>query len=613
MLSGLSSVILLAQTPNDDLIKASYGAPLGTVKTLVEGGADVNYKNAQGQTPISLSYFSPEITEYLLSKGADPNGGDYPSLVTAPRYYSVDVMKLLLKAGADPNKAGVIKVDQAAGVQKLLDDEKAKGKKANKAIVKAYQDMLDKMPKGNTMTFTALQNTVGYTNCKECVELLLNAGAKTDFKSTNGGGNLLHEIATAYAPLDQRAAAVVATGPALEKYGFLIPDWYKELNVYNYGNASDLVKLLKDKGADMEALDNQKQTPLKAAITRPIQNEEVIMAFIDNGANIKSTGMENSKTEFAEDTENPEKIKVKFDFPAEGRHSSGSGYSANMELLNPKPKRVALVSFYLYDAGKGKANITGTGAWRTPDAAGQNHINGFYAKSIDKFKDTFKQNGITLLTPDEFLDTQEKAETYYGFVQESAKKEKTTLTRMKSRSSSSSYTAGGMIWTTTTTTTSTATVGTLKVTPAGMGYREFFVANEAEDESTISNFQGGIFTANRKLTSNLGYELCKELGVDAVLVVYVATRKPKMIQDDFGVNAVVAIMLGPNPGRSEASDPEAKNLGQFYCGTRTFYGSPKIFKESKGIFGQYDGMANILSAHAAKMSRYINGKDKDED
>ena len=77
------------------------------------------------------------------------------------------------------------------------------------------------------------------------------------------------------------------------------------------------------------------------------------------------------------------------------------------------------------------------------------------------------------------------------------------------------------------------------------------------------------------------------------------------------MNAVVTMMLGPNPGKSEGTDPEAKNLGQFYCGTRTYYGSPVIFKEAKGIFGQYDGMANILKAHADKMSKYINGKEKD--
>lgn len=602
-------MVCAGQTPNDDLIKACGAGDLATVKTLTEGGANVNYKNATGGTPVSSAYMWPEVTAYLLSKGADANGGDYPALINAAMYYSVDVMKLLLKAGADPNKIAEVKVDLAGPVRKLLEDEKAKGKKANKYIVKAYEDQLSKMPAGNTMQFSALGNALGNTNCEECVELLLNAGARTDFKSPVTGGNAIHEVAFSWQPAEARAARIKAIVDYYEKASMPVADWYKNLDVANLGSAYGMIKLLKDKGADIENLDNNKRTPLTSAVLQPAPNEEVIMALVDNGANMKATGRNNDPTEFYNETLNPEKIKVKFDFPGEGRNSNnGGGYSANMDLVNPKPKRVALISYYLYDAGKGKANITGTGAWVTSQSVGQNQINGFYAKSIEPFKEAFKQNGIELLTPDQFLDTQEKAELYYGFVQESAKKEKTTITRTKSRTSTTST----PYFTVTTTTTTTATAGTLKVCPSGQGYREFFVANETEDESSVSNFQGGVFSANRKLTSNLGYELCKGLGVDAVVVVYIATRKPKQLQDDYGVNAVVAIMLGPNPGKTEASDPEAKNMGQFYCGTRTFYGSPVIFKEAKGIFGQYDGMANILKAHANKMSAYVNGKEKDE-
>jgi hypothetical protein len=605
-----STSVLFGQTPNDDLIKATLAGDVVTAKKLVEGGADVNYKNTGGQTPISVAFFSNELAEYLISKGANVNSDDSPCLVSAARYYSVDVIKTLLKAGADPNRPSVVKVDTRGPVQKLLDDEKAKGKKGNKYMVKAYEDMLAKMPAGNTITTYALQAAIESTNCMECIQLLVDAGAKTNINNPIIGGNLIHDVAFSYVAPEIRATNIAAMGPALEKYGYGIPDWYKNLDPTTLGDADEIIKLLKGKGVDMEALDNNKRSPLKIAVSAPTPNEDLIMALVNNGASLKAIGMNLTDTEFSNETKDPEKIKVKFDFPAEGRNAkNGSGYSANMDMLNPKPKKVALISYYLYDAGKGKANITGVGAWRTQDAAGQAQINGFYNKSIGKLKATFKENGIDLLTPNEFLDTQEKAETYYGFVQESAKKEKTTLTRTKTRSSSS--TVGG--WTYTTTITKTATVGTLKVSPAGMGYREFFVANEAEDESQIKNFQGGIFTANRKLTSNLGNELCTELGVDAVLVVYIATRKPKERQNDYGVNAVVSILLGPNPVRTGTSDPEAKNLGQFYCGTRTFYSSPVIFKDDKGIFGQYDGMANILAAHAKKMCDYVIGKEKDSD
>jgi hypothetical protein len=603
-----SGTYLIAQD-NDALIAACTAGNLATVKMNIEGGANVNYKNPAGATPVSAAYLWPELTEYLLSKGGDPNSGDYPALVNAATFYSIDVMKLLLKAGADANKTAVVKVDMAGPIRKLLDEEKAKGKKANKYMVKAYEDQLEKIPAGNTMSFTALGNALTNTNCEECIELLLNAGAKTEFKSPITGGNAVHEVAFNWQPAEARVARNKAIVDYYEKVSMPVPEWYKNLDVTNMGTAHGIVKLLKAKGADMENLDNNKRTPLTSAVLHPTPNEEIIMALVDNGASMKATGKNNDDTDFLRETSDPEKIKVKFDFPGEGRNSNnGSGYSANMDLVNPKPKRVALISYYVYDAGKGKANITGTGAWVTSASAGQSQVNGFYAKSIQPFKEAFKQNGVELLTPDEFLDTQEKAELYYGFVQESAKKEKTTITRTKSRTSTTS----SPYFTTTTTTTTVATAGTLKICPSGMGYREFFVANEQEDESAIANFQGGVFTANRKLTSNLGYELCKGLGVDAVMVVYIATRKPKQLQDDYAVNAVVAMMLGPNPGKAEASDPEAKNLGQFYCGTRTYYGSPAVFKEAKGIFGQYDGMANVLTAHATKMCKYINGKEKDE-
>lgn len=604
-----SSVICSGQTPNDDLISASSRGELAKVKSLTEGGADVNFKNDKGATPVSSAYLWPEVTEYLLSKGGDANGGNYPALLNAASFYSVDVMKILLKAGADPNRAGEIKVDVGAPVRKLLEDEKAKGKKANKQVIKIYEDQLAKLPADNIMRYYALGNVLINTNCEECMEVLLAAGAKTEFTGTITGGNAIHEIAISWQAAEARVARVKAIIDYYEKNMIPVPEWYKNMDVASMGTAYGMVKLLKDKGADMENLDKNKRTPLTNAVLQPAPNEEIIMALVDNGASMKATGKNNDQTEFDAETSNAGKIKVKFDFPGEGRNSNnGGGYSANMDLVNPKPKRVALISYYVYDAGKGKANITGTGAWATPASAGQSQVNGFYAKSIQPFKDAFKKNGIELLTPDQFLDTEEKAELYYGFVQESAKKEKTTITRTKSRTNSVS----NPYFTTTTTITTTATAGTLKVCPSGMGYREFFVANEQEDESAVANFQGGVFTANRKLTSNLGYELCKGLGVDAVVVVYIATRKPKQLQDDYAVNAVVAIMLGPNPGKTEGTDPEAKNLGQFYCGTRTFYSSPLIFKEAKGIFGQYDGMANILTAHANKMSAYVNGKEKDE-
>ena len=51
----LMSVQVLAQN-NDELIKASLAGDVEKVKSLVEGGANVNYEDANGKTPIGVAY-----------------------------------------------------------------------------------------------------------------------------------------------------------------------------------------------------------------------------------------------------------------------------------------------------------------------------------------------------------------------------------------------------------------------------------------------------------------------------------------------------------------------------------------------------------------------------
>ncbi|MDD3741529.1 MAG: hypothetical protein PHH30_09830 [Bacteroidales bacterium] len=304
---------------------------------------------------------------------------------------------------------------------------------------------------------------------------------------------------------------------------------------------------------------------------------------------------------FTSKTANKDKIKISYDFPTEGRNSkNGSGYSANVELLNPKPKKVALVSFYLYDPAMGKssggayAGYASTSCWRTPDSKGQEHIDGFYAESIDAMKAEFQKYGVELLTPEEFLDTDEKADFYYGFNQETAKKEKSDVTVRK---------AAG----TTITSVAESSVSTLKVSPSGKGFRAFFVANENMNESATLIFKSaGLMGANRKMTSSLGYELCEGLEVDAVIVCYVVTRKLKMNKDNYAVNAVCMYMFGPNPVIEGEDD---KNRGQFYCATR-FFTKPLLFESDKTKQVSYDNMDNVFAALSGGVCNGVVNKKK---
>jgi hypothetical protein len=307
-------------------------------------------------------------------------------------------------------------------------------------------------------------------------------------------------------------------------------------------------------------------------------------------------------TEFADDTKNPDKISSYLDFPSEGRNSkNGGGYSANVDLLVPKPKKVALVSYYLYDPACGKS--TGgvylgqatASVWRTPDDVAQVHVDGFYQKSIDTLKSVFRKYGMELQTPEEFIDTDEKADFFYNFNQESAKKEKTKATVRKN--------AGTSI-----TTVAEATIETIKICPTGKGYRAFFVANEYLNESKSANFMNaGILGANRSMTSSLGYELTKGLGVDAVVVCYIVTRKPKAKKQDYAVNSVNLYMFGPNPKMESIED---KNRGQFYGGVRYFNSSPKEFQSQKEGTQCFDNMNFVMKSLSERLCNYVINKEK---
>lgn len=299
---------------------------------------------------------------------------------------------------------------------------------------------------------------------------------------------------------------------------------------------------------------------------------------------------------FTAQTANTGKIKTSLDFPAEGRTSkNGGGYSTNVDLLDPKPKNVALVGYYVYDPASGKggqssnANTITYSAeiWRTADDVAQKHVDGFYSRSIEPLKAGFKEYGINILTPAEFLDTDEKKEFFEGFSQESGKKEKTTRRAI-----------GPWV---------SVEGSTIKSCPTDGGYRPFFVANEPMNVSQYSVFINmGIGGANRKMTSSLGYELAKGLEVDAVVVCYIVIRKPKRNKEDYLVDAVAMHMFGPNPVKNS---PEDKNRGQFY-GSARYFAKQSLFANSKSGVTSYDNIDNVMTALSTRIANWVINKAK---
>ena len=87
---------------------ASYRGDLNTVDLLIGVGADPNAPTDLGVTPLwsTAEHGRVAIADTLLAAGADPNtallSGETP-VVTAARAGQVDLVKLLLARGADPN------------------------------------------------------------------------------------------------------------------------------------------------------------------------------------------------------------------------------------------------------------------------------------------------------------------------------------------------------------------------------------------------------------------------------------------------------------------------------------------------------------------------------
>src|SRR5262249_50210225 len=100
-----------------DLVTAIRNGDVRVVRKLLDNGADVNARDAEGNTPLILAsfYASPECLELLIEKGADVNSankaGATPLIRAATDY---EKTRLLVSAGAN------IRVRTALGNTPLL-------------------------------------------------------------------------------------------------------------------------------------------------------------------------------------------------------------------------------------------------------------------------------------------------------------------------------------------------------------------------------------------------------------------------------------------------------------------------------------------------------------
>jgi len=219
--------------------------------------------------------------------------------------------------------------------------------------------------------------------------------------------------------------------------------------------------------------------------------------------------------------------KVDFDMSGWGKFDGmkdGRGQIPYLPALGHPPKRVALVSFYAYDPGNtkgfgspyfgGRSEVT---RQLTHDGAGV-VATLLHDQGVPALKATFAEYGMTLLTPDEFLDTDAKRAFFDTF--EFKVGFGTAFAKALEHGGKENKLGPAQ-----------------RVSEVAPGYRLFRLVY-GENVRPMKS-------VDKKISVSLGYELTKGLGVDSVLVIcnlLKATKKTGSLEGiyfyQFGPNGI---------------------------------------------------------------------------
>lgn len=269
---------------------------------------------------------------------------------------------------------------------------------------------------------------------------------------------------------------------------------------------------------------------------------------------------------------------------------SGRGPVPYYKGLGAPPKRVALVSYYVYDCGNHKEK-----SYRLYNAEYVYQINSRRSRNvaaddigrlatelhdagIEPLRSAFAAVGMQLLTPAEYLDTPEKRTAY-----ENTKVE-----------------AGGMA----------ALFGALQSKEST--HWQWGAADDYRliTLTTVGDVRGNNFALATtgmgvgKIAATLGYDLAKALGVDAVVILYNVVQAEK---NSFRLRGAYLYMFGPNPVTDTGQSLYWK--GHQYSGVflRTDVDFVKADKAGN-LIPNYAGYGVLTGALGTRMAQHIKEK-----
>ena len=271
---------------------------------------------------------------------------------------------------------------------------------------------------------------------------------------------------------------------------------------------------------------------------------------------------------------------------------SGNGLVPYLKALGAPPKRVALLSFYLWDCGNKKESSYRMYGGNYVYSVNTTRSHSVDAHEIDRLaaelhdagigalKEEFAAVGMQLLTPDEFLDTPDKRQAY-----ETARIEEGGGARLMSFLQSGK-TDDEWQW----------------GTPGGYRLVKMVTAGDVRGNNFSLAMQGiGV----GKFANSVGHDFAKALGVDAVVVLYNVVQAEKT---SINFRGAYMYMFGPNPVPNAGQS--VYYPGQQYSGDylRTDVEFIKTDKEGHALETDYAGYSIVSRALGRRMAQHVKSK-----
>lgn len=269
---------------------------------------------------------------------------------------------------------------------------------------------------------------------------------------------------------------------------------------------------------------------------------------------------------------------------------SGRGPTPYLKGLGAPPKRVALISSYVYDCGNHKEKsyrlYGGDYVYRVNTRRSRNVAaddigrlaTELHDAGIEPLRSAFAAVGMQLLTPPEYLDSPEKQAAYAN-------------TKVEE---------GGMA----------SLFGALQSREAT--HWQWGAADDYRliKLTTVGDVRGNNFALATtgigvgKLAATVGYDLTKALGVDAVVILYNVVQAEAK---SFRLRGTYMYMFGPNPVADTGQSLYWK--GHQYSGVflRTDVDFVKADKAGNFI-PDYAGYGVVTGALGTRMAQHIKGK-----